>query len=340
MNGVVRIGVLGCADIAVRRVLPSLAGMDSARLVAVGSRDPDRAERVARRFGATPVAGYDHVVARDDVDAVYIPLPPASHHRWIVESLRAGKHVLAEKPLCTNAADTAEVVTLARERGLVLVENFFFPHHSQHRMVQDLVRDGVIGEVRAFSSAFGIPPVDRSSFRYRTDLGGGALLDVGVYPLRAARLHLGDDLRVAGAWLRADGPTGVDTAGAALLSTGYGVAVHADFGFEHAYRSDYVLWGSAGMISVPRAFTPPEHLRPTVRVEEQDRVTEHSLPPDDQVRNALRAFVDAVLGRAPAPAGEQAVRHAALVDEVRAVATPPACAHRSPPRSENPCVSC
>ncbi|GAA3873638.1 hypothetical protein GCM10022243_43490 [Saccharothrix violaceirubra] len=137
------------------------------------------------------MTGYDALVARDDVDAVYIPLPPAPHHRWIVEALRAGKHVLAEKPLCVDPAGTTEVVAPARRQGLVFAENFLFPHHSQHRKVEDLVRNGTVGDVRAFSSAFGIPAVDPSSFRHRADLGGGALLDAGVHPLRVARFLLG-----------------------------------------------------------------------------------------------------------------------------------------------------
>ncbi|ONI92344.1 oxidoreductase [Saccharothrix sp. ALI-22-I] len=320
-------GVLGCADIALRRILPNLVHLDSATLVAVSSRHADKAVEAASQFDCAAVTGYEALLARDDIDAVYIPLPPAMHHRWIVESLTAGKHVLAEKPLCVTAAETTEVVELARRHDLVLAENFMFLNHSQHETVRSLVRDGVIGHVRSFSSAFGIPPVNPLSFRYSRNLGGGALLDVGVYPLRAAQLHFPGEFRVVGACRRVDERIGVDVAGGALLSDADGVTVHLEFGFEHAYRTDYTLWGSAGCISVLRAFTPPEHHRPTVRIEEQDRVTELSLPPDNQVRNTLRAFIDAALGRKEAPCGASMVRHATLVDDVRRAAAAHAAAY-------------
>jgi predicted dehydrogenase len=138
---------------------------------------------------------------------------------------------------------------LARRLDLVLMENFLFLHHSQHDVVRSLVQDGEIGELRSFSSAFGIPPLDPSSFRYQRELGGGALLDLGVYTLRVAQMHLANDLQVVGACHRVDHASGVDVAGGALLSTTDGVTAQLDFGFEHAYRSDYTIWGSKGRIT-------------------------------------------------------------------------------------------
>jgi NDP-hexose-3-ketoreductase len=316
------IGVIGCADIAVRKVLPALVAQDRIRLVAVASRDRAKAQRVGAMFGCAGVAGYRALLARDDLDAVYIPLPPALHHDWVSAALAAGKHVLVEKPLCTTYADTAAVVALARSRGLVLAENFMFLHHGQHAEVQSLVSTGLIGPIRVFSGSFAVPPLRSTSYRYRPELGGGALLDTGVYPLRAAQLFLPGELEVLGACLRVDAGTGVDVAGSALLCTADGVSIQLDFGFEHAYRSRYALWGGAGRISVLRAFTPPDQLRPVVRLEQQDRLTELSLPPTDQVANSMTAFADAVLSDSTRLSlGEAQLRQAALLERIRQVAT-------------------
>lgn len=321
---VLRMGVLGCADIAVRRILPALVEHRSVRLVAVASRDRAKSERLAARFGCAAVTGYQALLDRDDIDAVYVPLPPGMHHEWVAEALTAGKHVLVEKPLSTTYAQSAELVEMAARFDLALTENFMFLHHSQHAAVREMA--GEVGELRVFSSSFGVPPPHPASFRHNARLGGGALLDVGVYPLRAAQLHLAGELDVLGACLRVDEATGVDVAGSALLSTATGVSAQLDFGFQHSYRSVYALWGSRGRISVPRAFTPPREHRPVVRLEQQDRITEVTLPADHQVGNALDAFAAAALsGTGRAALGEALLRQALLVEQVRKAARVVGC---------------
>lgn len=313
-------GVLGCADIAIRKVLPAVTAMESVDLVAVASREQAKADRVAARFGCAGIAGYGTLLEREDIDAVYVPLPPSLHYEWVARALRAGKHVLAEKPLTTTYRRTAELVALAEERNLALAENYMFLHHSQHDTVRRMVDEGAIGDLQVFSSSFGIPPLNRASFRYQPGLGSGCLLDVGVYPLRVAQLYLSARLEVLGASLRL-GETGVDVAGSALLRAPDGVTAQLDFGFQHSYRSTYALWGTRGRISVPRAFTPPEHLTPLVRLEHQDVRTELVLPADHQVGNTLTAFVDAASTTGQRPSFAQPLlEQAMLVDQVREAA--------------------
>jgi NDP-hexose-3-ketoreductase len=315
-----RMGVLGCADIAIRRVLPELATMDSVRLVAVASRDKGKAGAVGEKFGCAGVVGYQALLNRDDIDAVYVPLPPGLHHEWVSQALRRGKHVLVEKPMAISREQTHDLVTLARRLDRVLVENFIFLHHSQHRAIAGLV-DRHVGELRTFFSQFAVPPLPPSSFRYRGDLGGGALLDIGVYPLRVSQHHLAGDLEVLGAQLRIDAVTGVDVAGSALLSDANGVTAHLDFGFDHAYRCNYGFWGRRGQLTVQRAFTPPEDYKPAVRIEQQDRISELVLPADQQVGNALRSFVAAArAGRPAEPEDHPSIRLAHLVERVRRAA--------------------
>ncbi|MGW0845448.1 Gfo/Idh/MocA family protein [Streptomyces sp. NPDC002787] len=320
-EGTVRIGLLGCADIAWRRTLPAIAAEPRTRLVAVASRDGAKARRFTDRFGGEPVEGYERLLDRTDLDAVYIPLPTGLHARWAVRALRSGLHVLVEKPLATTRAEAAGMLDTARAAGLWLMENFMFLHHGQHDEVRRLVAAGEIGELRSFSSAFGIPPLPADDVRHRTDLGGGSLLDVGVYPLRAARLMLGPGLDPVGAVLRVDPALGVDVAGHVLLTTPAGVTAELSFGFEHAYRCSYALWGGSGRIVLDRAFTPPPTLRPVVRLEKQDLVREITLPADDQYGAVVRSFAAAVLdGVRPRDGEEDLLGMAELLDRVRACA--------------------
>lgn len=291
----VRIGVLGCADIARRRMLPAIAGRPELELAAVASRDPDRAAKVAADHGCAAVTGYQRLLdEQDGIDAVYVPLPTALHAQWARRALLAGKHVLVEKPLAIEPATAQAVVALARARGLVLMENFMFLHHRQQAEIRGLLADGAIGELRSMSAVFGIPPRPPLDIRYVAELGGGAVLDQGVYPLRLAQYFLGPDLAVVGACLRMDLARGVDVAGAVLLVSPSGVTAQLTFGMDHGYRSSYRLWGAAGQIVVERAFTPPPSHRASVLVDTPAGRRELSLEPDDQAGNTLGAFARAV----------------------------------------------
>ncbi|MEU6055970.1 Gfo/Idh/MocA family oxidoreductase [Streptomyces xanthochromogenes] len=178
-----RIGVLGCADIALRRILPAMAAADGVEIAAVAGRDAARAEA----------------------------------------ELRAGKHVLTEKPLTTDLERTRDLFALASESNLVLTENVLFVHHPHHETVRQWVADRLIGELRSFQAEFAILRLPGTDIRYDGGLGGGALFDTSVYPVRAALYFLGPELDVVRAMLHSTAGHTVDTAGSALLSRPDGV---------------------------------------------------------------------------------------------------------------------
>ncbi|GIG63118.1 oxidoreductase [Longispora fulva] len=315
MADAVRVGVLGCSTFAVRRMLPAMARTPGLEIGAVASRTPARAEEVAGLFGAR-ATGYEELLASPDIDVAYVPLPTGLHAEWIERALLAGKHVLGEKALTTSARDTARLVGLARAVDLVLEENFMFVHHPQHRVVRDWLADGRLGQPRVFSAAFGIPPRAAADVRYRPDLGGGALLDVGVYPIRATRLFLPGPFEVLGADLRVDPATGVDTRGHVLLRSASGETAELSFGFEHSYRSSYHLWGDTGRAVVDRAYTPPPDEVQVPRLHGPDGVHEATVGPVDQAVAFLSDFADRV--RSGRRTGADLLAQAELVDQIRA----------------------
>ncbi|MEU0806790.1 MULTISPECIES: Gfo/Idh/MocA family oxidoreductase [unclassified Streptomyces] len=324
----VRVGVLGASSIARRRTLPAMRDLPEVTIVAIASRDPQKAEQFADDFDCAPVHGYERLLDRDDIDAVYVSVPNALHHLWARRFLECGTHVLAEKPLTTRAADTAELARLAAERGLVLRENITFVHHGMHRRVAELLAAGRIGRLRHIDASFCFPPLPASDVRYRPELGGGALLDAGIYPVRLAQYFLGDDLSVAGAVLRDDPETGVDVAGSALLVAAAGETVTLTFGFEHGYGARYTLWGSTGRLTVDRAFTPPATLSPLLRIDEQDHAEEIVLPAEHQFASSVASFAEAVrraqdTGADPGHAAWAAttLRTAELLDRIAGSAT-------------------
>jgi predicted dehydrogenase len=287
-------------------------------LKAVASRDPAKARTLAQRFGCAMADGYDDVLARSDIDAVYIPLPTGLHAYWASRALTAGKHVLSEKPLTCDHATAVNLVNQAKKAGLWLMENYMFLHHRQHEMVRNLIAEGRVGEPRVFTASFGVPPLDAADVRYRPELGGGALLDVGVYPIRAASYFLGAELDVIGSVLRLHPTRGIDVAGHALLCTPTGVTAELSFGFEHAYRSCYSLWGDHARLTLDRAFTPPPTWQPLIRVVSQDKTEELTLPADHQFKNIAESFARSILhGADYTTHAEEITRQAQLVDQVR-----------------------
>ncbi|MEU7171965.1 MULTISPECIES: Gfo/Idh/MocA family protein [Micromonospora] len=313
--GLVRLGVIGCADVATRRVLPAVLRTPGIELVAVASRTLAKAEATAAHFGATAVHDYHTLLGRPDVDAVYVPLPSALHADWIIRALQAGRHVLAEKPLTTSVRETTGVLELAQANGLVVQENYMFVHHAQHEHVHRLIRDGAIGEPRSFTAAFTIPGRPAGDIRLDPRLGGGALLDVAGYPVRAAQHLLGPQLAVAGATLRSDPATGVDIGGAALLTRPDGVTAQLTFGLDHGYLAAYQFVGSTGSIRVEHAFATPADEPPRVWLRRRDARERLRLPADDQYANAVAQFRAAVM--AGTPADPAIATQARLIEETK-----------------------
>jgi dTDP-3,4-didehydro-2,6-dideoxy-alpha-D-glucose 3-reductase len=315
----VQVGVIGCADIAWRRTLPAMTAEPLMAVTAIASRQENRAKRFTERFGGDPVEGYDALLERDDVEAVYVPLPAMLHADWIERALRAGKHVLAEKPLTTDRKQAERLFQLAEEQRLLLMESFMFLYHHQHRRVADMLAEGVIGDVRSFAASFTIPPKPQGDIRYQADVGGGALLDIGVYPIRAAGLFLGPGLEVAGAVFRHERSRDVVVGGNALLTSQEGVTAQLTFGMEHSYTNSYEFRGSTGRLWLNRVFTPPSTYQPVVNIERQDHSEQIVLPADDQFAGIVRAFARAVLdGDRPRQWTEDSLSQASLVDAVRA----------------------
>jgi len=193
ITGEIRWGIVGTANIARGQFLPGLREAGGGRPAMVAGRDPARARAWAAENGVDlGVGGYDTVTDSPDIDAVYVAVPNSLHAEWTVRALRAGKAVLSEKPLCVGPAQTAEVLEAAREiDGALLWEAFVFPFQDQHRRLTQLLEDGAIGQPAEIISVFHFRPTRPGDIRFSAALGGGALADVGCYPIRLAHEQRG-----------------------------------------------------------------------------------------------------------------------------------------------------
>ncbi|HRZ42992.1 MAG TPA: Gfo/Idh/MocA family oxidoreductase [Bacteroidales bacterium] len=297
MKKVIGTGVMGCAAIADRSFIPAIKAMpEHFRLVAVASRDPRKAGDFAERHGCEGHAGYEKLLARDDIDALYIPLPTGLHKEWVIRALEAGKHVYAEKAFAINHRDASMMVDVATRKGLALMEGYMFQYHAQQGFVKQLLADGAIGELRHFEAAFGFPLLPPGNFRYDMEIGGGVLTDAAGYPVRAAFFWLGDNLQLSGASLFRDQSSGTEMFGSAYLSGPGGVGASIAFGFGSFYQCRVTFWGSSGKLSMMRAFTPRPDDQPLLILETPAGTTSLNAPADNHFVGALKAFHDAISG--------------------------------------------
>lgn len=266
-----RVGILGCASIARRSLIPAFAAHPSFEIAAVASRDPSKAAQFAAPWGCR-ACSYDGLLEPGDVDLVYCPLPTGLHYRWVKRALESGRHVLCEKSLACTLPEAADLVDAARRNGLLLMESFQFRFHAQNLFVRRLLDRGTLGEVRQLVVRFGIPPFPdgRGNIRYSRELGGGALLDNGAYVVKATTYLLGRDVSVKSAHGVVPPGEEVDIHGTMTLESAAGQVSHAAYGFDHWYRNGYDVWCAKGRVSTSRAFTARADFDAEVRIEDAD----------------------------------------------------------------------
>jgi len=256
-TGEVRWGILGAARIAKAQFLPGLREAGGGRVALVASRDLDKAEAFARDNDiGHAVEGYESVVDSPDVDAVYIALPNTHHALWTQRALEAGKTVLCEKPLCVSPAETEAVLQTAATTGGLLWEAFVFPFQAQHRRLLELLASGAIGEVRELVSTFHFRLSRPEDFRLSAELGGGALADVGCYPIRLAQELLNTRDPAPGDVVGFGTSNGaVDTEVVALVDYG-GQQLVLSCGFRRALDTFTRVLGTEGQIHLTNPFHP------------------------------------------------------------------------------------
>ncbi|MFJ5935413.1 Gfo/Idh/MocA family protein [Streptomyces sp. NPDC093071] len=258
MGGTVRWGILATGGIA-ERFTTDLLTLDDAEVVAVASRSEAPAKAFAERFGIPRAYGeWAGLFADEDVDVVYVATPHHAHRTAAGLALEAGKAVLCEKALTLNAREAAELVALARDRGLFLMEAMWMYCNPLIRRIAELVRDGAVGEVRTVQADFGLAGPFGADHRLRDPkTGGGALLDLGVYPVSFAQLLLGEPDSVQAHALLS--PEGVDLNTAMLLGwSGTGASALLSCSIAADTPLTASVTGSLGRIDVPRGFFFPE----------------------------------------------------------------------------------
>ncbi|MDQ3930063.1 MAG: Gfo/Idh/MocA family oxidoreductase [Chloroflexota bacterium] len=298
----VRWGVLGTARIA-NTVIPGLLKASNSELVAVASRDAEKAREWAQARGLQHYfTSYDGMLASDVIDAVYIPLPNALHVEWSIRAAEHGKHVLCEKPISTRAADVEQLITTQRRTGVKVMEAFMYRFHTQTERVRQLLAAGAIGEIKIVRATFDFLLSRTNDVRLSKELGGGALLDVGCYCVNVSTLVVGTIPRAVTA-SAVFSPDGVDTSLVGTLEFANGVLGVIDCSFQvgTSMQQKLEVSGTGGRVKVAEPFRMGDE-DTTIIVDKADKegTVEHvSVPGGNEYQFMVEHFADAVLNDTP-----------------------------------------
>jgi predicted dehydrogenase len=293
-----RIGVLGAARIAPAALVKPARAVAGVEAAAVAARDRSRAGAFAARHQIPVVHdSYASLLADPSLDAVYIPLPNGLHAEWTLAALKAGKHVLCEKPFTANAAQAREVAAAAEGSGLVVMEAFHYRYHPLAQRMAELARDGELGPIRRVETAVCFPLPRFSDIRYDFGLAGGALMDAGCYAVHCLRLLAPAELGVTGATalpLRRD--PRIDRAMTAQLRFGDGGTgrLRASMWSSALLRIQARAVGERGTLTVTNFVSPHRWSRFTVNVDSRRR--REQFRGEATYVHQLRAFAAAVRG--------------------------------------------
>jgi predicted dehydrogenase len=319
----VKWGVIGCADIAVRKVIPAMLGSDVSQVTAIASRSGERAAATARSLGIPRSYGsYRELLDDHELEAVYIPLPNHLHHEWAIAAAEAGKHVLCEKPLSTSSDLAREMIAAAESSGVKLMEGFMYRLHPLWVQVRRLIAEGAIGELRAVQSFFSYYNIDPDDIRNRADAGGGSLFDIGCYPVNVARMLFEAEPTEVMAAVRRDPVFGTDILTSVVLDFD---GRHATFTCSTQLEDDQRVhvYGTEGRLLVEIPYNiPPDRPTRVLSIAGGDppvdpTIVTHQVDAADQYRIQADAFSRSIREGTPVPTPpEDAVANLEVMERI------------------------
>lgn len=298
----VRWGVLSTANIGLQKVLPAMRRGAHIALTAIASRDLAKAQAAAARLGIPRAYGsYEELLADPDIDAIYNPLPNHLHVPWSIAALRAGKHVLCEKPIALTVAEAETLVAAASEHPrLKVMEAFMYRHHPQWRRAQQIVTGGGIGELRTIQSFFSYYNVDPGNIRNQADIGGGGLMDIGCYNISLSRFLFGAEPRRILGIVERDPQLRTDRLVSGILDFGRGTATFTCSTQLEPYQRANIL-GTRGRVEVEIPVNVPPDRPSRIWHAHDGTIDEIVFAASDQYEVQGELFSLAVLNDTPVP---------------------------------------
>ena len=313
----VRWGVLGAARIALDKVIPSMQEGRLSRVVAIASRSADRARAAAGALGIDRAYdSYEALIEDPEVEAIYNPLPNHLHVPWSIRAVQAGKHVLCEKPIALSAREARELRDAAQQAGVLVGEAFMVRAHPQWTATRQVIESGRIGALQIVHGHFSYPRRDASDVRSRVEFGGGALLDIGCYPIVIARWMFGQEPLAVVAAIDRDPEYHVDRITSGLLRFETGIATFNCGGAMVAHQR-VELFGDRGRMQLDLPFTPRPTDRCRIVIDDGNRSGEQIIEVEPANQYTLQGdrFSAAIRGEGEVPSSiDNAIANMSVID--------------------------
>jgi predicted dehydrogenase len=317
----VRWGVLGVASIAVRRAVPGMQKGQWSEITAIASRDKNKAEEAARKLGIPKSFGsYEDLLADKEIDAIYNPLPHHLHVPWSIRAAEAGKHVLCEKPISTTVADAQELLRVRDRTGVKIGEAFMVRTHPRWLRTRELIRSGRIGQLRLISGVFSYFNRDPANIRNIPSVGGGALLDMGCYPITLSRFIFGEEPRRVLGMIERDPETEIDRLTSAILDFPSGQSTFT-CGTQIVHFQRMQFLGTGGRIEIQFPINVPQVQPSHILIDDgkavADSITTETFEYCDQFTVQGDLFSKAILENGEVPVSlEDSIRNMAVIEAV------------------------
>ena len=319
----VRWGVLGAANIAVRKVIPAMQASARTPVVAIASRDRAKAETAARELGIARAYGsYEELLADSEVDAIYNPLPNHLHVPWTIRAAEAGKHVLCEKPIALSADEARQLLAVRQRTGVHIGEAFMVRSHPQWLAVREMVREGRIGTLSVVAGHFAYFKRDPNDVRSVPEWGGGGLMDVGCYPITMSRWLFGEEPESVVGSIDRDPELGIDRIASGLLRFPGGGQATFTCAMQLVHYQRMQLHGTSGRIELQIPFNAPNDRPCRIFVDDGSELGDSSaraieFPAVDQYTLQAESFSAAIRGSAAVPVPlEDAIGNMAVIDAI------------------------
>lgn len=295
-------GVLSTAKIAVQDVIPAMQKGGSCKVAAIASRNREKAEKVAESLNIEIVAdSYEELLELPGINAIYNPLPNHLHVEWSIQALRAGKHVLCEKPIGLSFIEAQKLASeVEKHPKLKVMEAFMYRHHPRWVKVKELIAKGAIGELRTIQSFFSYYNDDPTNIRNKPDMGGGSLMDIGCYCISVPRFLFDQEpVRILGS-MEMDPNLHVDRLTSGMLEFPNGTATFT-CGMQLAKHQHVSVFGTAGGIEIPQPFNPPTDTPTYISLFQEGREEKISFDPCNQYTIQGELFSKAILDNKEVP---------------------------------------
>ena len=317
MTNPIRIGVLGAAAIVPAALTNPARSVPEVQIVSIAARDPNRADSFARRHNIPRAhRTYADLIADPEIDAIYNPLPNGLHAEWTIKALRAGKHVLCEKPFASNTKEALEMAEAAKESGKILSEAFAYRYHPLTARVKEIISSGELGKIKNIEARFCFLLPIPSNIRFRYDLAGGSLMDAGCYPVSLTRYLIGAEPQVLSAKAKLFRPN-VDSRMEAELKFPNDIQARivCDMLSPRLFHSSLHVQGDAGELKVFSPFQPHVIHRLTIRTNKTN--WSGTVKGVNSYTLQLRAFAQAILSNAPlSTTPDDAVNNMRVIDAI------------------------